>query len=205
MLKNALEAPKKAFEQFPPQVRIFLLRGLVLFALWKLLYLFIWAQPRTLDGPLTNAVGRQSVWMLNKIYNTDGFKATPVIAVTRMEGEYQVAKVSKIDKNGKHLLNIADDCNGLELFILYIGFILSMPATFKRKALYFFGGVLIIHLVNLLRCVGLSALLMHWDRYFDLAHHYTFKIMVYSTIFVLWVRFSNNLSVFKSSHEPVQK
>lgn len=204
MLKNALEAPKKAFEQFPPQVRIFLLRGLVLFSIWKFVYLFFWAQPRTLDGPLTNTVGSQSVWILNQVYQTKGFKATPVVAVTRMEGEYQIAKVSKIDKDGKHLLNIADDCNGLELFILYIGFILSMPASVKRKANYLIGGVVIIHLVNLLRCVGLSALLMHWDRYFDLAHHYIFKIMVYSTIFVLWVRFSNNLSVFKTSHEPVQ-
>ena len=204
MLKNALEAPKKAFEQFPPQVRIFLLRGLVLFGIWKFVYLFFWAQPRTLDGPLTNTVGSQSAWILNQVYQTKGFKATPVVAVTRMEGEYQVAKVNKIDKDGKHLLNIADDCNGLELFILYVGFILSMPASVKRKVIYLIGGVFIIHLVNLLRCVGLSALLMHWDRYFDLAHHYIFKIMVYSTIFVLWVRFSNNLSVFKTSHEPVQ-
>jgi exosortase/archaeosortase family protein len=204
MLKNALEAPKKAFEQFPPQVRIFLLRGLVLFGIWKFVYLFFWAQPRTLDGPLTNTVGSQSVWILNQIYQTKGFKATPVVAVTRMEGDYQIAKVSKIDKDGKHLLNIADDCNGLELFILYVGFILSMPASVKRKVIYLIGGVFIIHLVNLLRCVGLSALLMHWDRYFDLAHHYIFKIMVYSTIFVLWVRFSNTLSVFKTSHEPVQ-
>jgi exosortase family protein XrtF len=203
MLKSALEVPKKTFGQFPPQVRIFLLRGLVLFALWKIIYLFFLAQPRTLDGPLTNAVGRQSVWMLNKLYQTQGFKATPVVAVTRMEGEYQVAKVSKIDKNGKHLLNISDDCNGLELFILYIGFILSMPATIKRKVVYLIVGVCIIHIVNLLRCVGLSALLMRWDEYFDLAHHYIFKIMVYSTIFVLWVRFSNNLSVFKTNHEPV--
>ncbi len=204
MLKNALEAPKKAFEQFPPQVRIFLLRGLVLFGIWKFVYLFFWAQPRTLDGPLTNTVGSQSAWILNQVYQTKGFKATPVVAVTRMEGEYQVAKVNKIDKDGKHLLNIADDCNGLELFILYVGFILSMPASVKRKVIYLIGGVFIIHLVNLLRCVGLSALLMHWDRYFDLAHHYIFKVMVYSTIFVLWVRFSNNLSVFKTSHEPVQ-
>jgi|1048.fasta_scaffold00872_7 exosortase family protein XrtF len=204
MLKSALEAPKKAFEQFPPQVRIFLLRGLVLFALWKFVYLFFWAQPRTLDGPLTNTVGNQSVWILNQVYQTNGFKATPVVAVTRMEGEYQIAKVSKIEKDRKHLLNIADDCNGLELFILYIGFILSMPASIKRKLIYLIGGVFIIHLVNLLRCVGLSALLMHWDRYFDLAHHYIFKIMVYSTIFVLWVRFSNNLSVFKTNHESVQ-
>jgi exosortase family protein XrtF len=203
MLKNALEAPKKAFEQFPPQIRIFLLRGLVLFGIWKFVYLFFWAQPRTLDGPLTNTVGSQSVWILNQVYQTKGFKATPVVAVTRMEGDYQIAKVSKIDKDGKHLLNIADDCNGLELFILYIGFILSMPATIKRKVVYLIGGVFIIHIVNLLRCVGLSALLMHWDRYFDLAHHYIFKIMVYSTIFVLWVRYSNNLSVFKTSHEPV--
>jgi exosortase family protein XrtF len=203
MLKNALEAPKKAFEQFPPQIRIFLLRGLVLFAIWKFVYLFFWAQPRTLDGPLTNTVGSQSVWILNQVYQTKGFKATPVVAVTRMEGDYQIAKVSKIDKDGKHLLNIADDCNGLELFILYIGFILSMPATIKRKVIYLIGGVFIIHIVNLLRCVGLSALLMHWDRYFDLAHHYIFKIMVYSTIFVLWVRYSNNLSVFKTSHEPL--
>jgi hypothetical protein len=36
---------------------------------------------------------------------------------------------------------------------------------------------------------------MNWDAYFDVAHHYIFKIMVYSVIFILWVIFSKNLSL----------
>lgn len=183
---------------FPPPIRTFLIRSLVLFVVWKSCYLFFWMGNRTLDKPLTQMVGNQSAAALNLMHPLDSFTATPKVAVMRMEGEYQLSKVSTINRNGKSIMHIADNCNGLELFVLYLGFILAMPAPINRKIVFSVLGILLIHVVNILRCVGLTSLLLHWDRYFDFAHHYIFKVVVYATIFAMWIWFAKPLN-FKSS------
>ncbi|MFZ9718713.1 MAG: exosortase/archaeosortase family protein, partial [Chitinophagaceae bacterium] len=75
---------------------------------------------------------------------------------------------------------------------------LAMPASWKRKVIFAFTGAIIIHFVNLIRCVGLCALAINASVHFDFAHHYLFKIMVYSTIFLLWVQFMRKVSLKKA-------
>ncbi len=203
MLGSQLAKLKSTLADFPPQIKTFLIRSFILFVVWKGLYLLFWSEKRTLDDPLTQMVAKHSVWVLNQITPGNQFTAKPLLAMKNFEGEIQVSRVSRIDRNGKPIMNIADECNGLELFILYFGFLLAMPATIKRKLWFGFGGILIIHAVNVFRCVGLGLLLMNWDTYFDIAHHYIFKIMVYSTIFILWVIFSKNLSFSNTKNEAV--
>ena len=203
MLGSQLAKLKSTLADFPPQIKTFLIRSFILFVVWKGLYLLLWSEQRTLDDPLTQMVAKHSVWLLNQITPGNQFTAKPMIAMKNFEGEIQVSRVSRIDRNGKPIMNIADECNGLELFILYFGFLLAMPASIKRKLWFGFGGIFIIHAVNIIRCVGLGLLLMNWDTYFDIAHHYIFKIMVYSTIFILWVIFSKNLSFSNAKHEAV--
>ena len=203
MLGLQLEKLKSILADFPPQIKTFLIRSFILFVVWKGLYLLLWSEKRTLDDPLTQIVAKHSVWVLNQITPGNTFTAKPMIAVKNFEEEIQVSRVSRIDRNGKPIMNIADECNGLELFVLYFGFLLAMPAVIKRKIWFGLCGILIIHAVNILRCVGLGLLLMNWDTYFDIAHHYIFKIMVYSTIFILWVVFSKNLSFSTPKNEAV--
>lgn len=203
MLGSQLAKLKSTLADFPPQIKTFLIRSFILFVVWKGLYLLLWSEKRTLDDPLTQMVAKHSVWVLNQITPGNQFTAKPMIAMKNFEGEIQVSRVSRIERNGKPIMNIADECNGLELFILYFGFLLAMPAKIKRKIWFGFSGIFIIHAVNVIRCVGLGLLLMNWDTYFDIAHHYIFKIMVYSTIFILWVIFSKNLSFTNSKNEAV--
>jgi exosortase family protein XrtF len=195
---------KDTASSYPPAIRAFLIRSLILFVVWKGLYIFFLAEPRTLDDPLTQMVGKHSVWVLNKFIPEHKFTSKSKIALKKFEGEIQVSRVSMIYDNGKLLMYISDECNGLELFILYFGFIIAMPASLKRKGLFALIGIFVIHGVNILRCVGLSMLLMNWDTYFDLAHHYIFKIMVYSVIFILWVIFTKKLSFSTPNNETVQ-
>ena len=203
MVGKWLDGLNKTLADFPPQIKTFLIRSFFLFVVWKGLYLLFWSEQRTLDRPLTLLVGHQSVQLLNRLTADTQFKAKPMVAVKRFEGEIQVSHVSLITRNGKPIMNIADECNGLELFVLYLGFLLAMPTSIKRKFIFALIGMALIHFVNLMRCVGLSLVLMNWDRYFDIAHHYIFKIMVYSTIFVLWIVFSKKLQFTKTTHEAV--
>lgn len=203
MVGNWLSELKQTLADFPPLVKTFLIRALLLFVIWKGLYLFFWSESRTLDDPLTLLVGKQSAQLLNFFTASGDFNSKPMVALKRFEGEIQVSQVAFVSKGTKPIMNIADECNGLELFVLYIGFIIAMPTSIKRKLIFGISGILIIHAVNLLRCIGLGLLVMHWDQYFDVAHHYIFKIMVYSTIFFLWILFSRKLQLSKVSNETV--
>lgn len=203
MLGKQFDALKSTLASFPPQIKAFVIRAFILFVVWKGLYLFFWAESRALDDPLTKLVGKHTVWVLDKINPSHEFIAKPKVALKNFEGEIQVSRVSMIYSDGKAIMNIADECNGLELFVLYFGFLIAMPATLKRKFLFGLSGIFIIHAVNILRCVGLGLLLMNWDAAFDIAHHYIFKIMVYSVIFILWVIFSKNLSLTRPKNETV--
>ena len=53
------------WNQVPKAVRQFLLRGLIVLVVWKVLYLCFLAPARILDGPLTYSVGAMSASALN--------------------------------------------------------------------------------------------------------------------------------------------
>ncbi|MBM3443020.1 MAG: hypothetical protein FJX89_10010 [Bacteroidetes bacterium] len=105
---------------------------------------------------------------------------------TYIEGE-------RIQSPTREIIGIADNCNGLGLLVLYISFTLPVPDTWKRKLIYGTVGLLIAHVVNILRCVDLGALMLRMDAYFEIAHHYIFKMFIYGTISHLWVRYSINI------------
>jgi exosortase family protein XrtF len=198
-MKKLVNNLRLFYSQLQTQIAKFLQNALLIFIIWKSIYLIVLLPNRTIDDPLTSMVGTQSVWLLNTIYSTNSYASKDIIATISFEGVSQSNPVANIYKNGTSLMKIADGCNGLELFVLYIGFIIAMPAMLKRKLAYIIFGVFIIHLVNLLRCAGLSVLIEHLQPYFDIAHHYIFKMVIYGIIFLLWIQFSNRLTLFNKA------
>jgi exosortase/archaeosortase family protein len=196
-MKNYLNRIQTKFNQelqhFPKPVRVFILKVVVFSLLWKCLYVFVLYEPRILDEPLTDYVGQNSAWVLNKLYHSDTFNAELLVTKSQFEGQTVIGKASHIYFNKRLVMFIADGCNGLELFVLYLIFIFALPATFKRKLFFVVAGLFIIHFVNILRCVGLVALLIHYDEYFNIAHHYIFKMAVYLSIFFCWFWFAKGV------------
>jgi exosortase family protein XrtF len=194
-MKHLLERLRAFRDAFPKEVRQFLVRAFLLFVAWKSLYLFLWQAPRTLDAPLTRSVGVQTAWALNLFHGGATFTEREVFRRTVIEGAVILSPMSHVFQGNRRIIGIADNCNGLELFILYIGFILAMPTPWRRKIIYGLAGLAIVHVANILRCTGLAALMLYRDAYFEFAHHYIFKMMIYGTIFLLWVRFSRKISL----------
>lgn len=162
-----------------------LVNGFVLLALWKLAYT-LWLQPdRLLDEPLTRLVADQSAWVMNLFAEgspyTVGTTTRPNAAEAGLTTRY-----GTIFEHGKSVINIADPCNGLEFLLLYIWFIVVMPGSLRRKTFFLAGGILALHISNLLRCWGLVVVQKSYPNVFDFAHHYLFKIIIYGISFVLW-------------------
>ena len=102
--------------------------------------------------------------------------------------------------NNKQLIRIADGCNGLDLFVLNIGFLVCFPGQRLRKILLFaFAGMAGIFVLNVLRCVALTWLHIHQPQWTDIAHHYIFTAIVYGAIFWSWTLYVRNARMDKYS------
>ncbi|MBS1771886.1 MAG: archaeosortase/exosortase family protein [Bacteroidetes bacterium] len=160
--------PRITFSNIKP----FVIRGLLLLAGWKLLYVFI-LQPKGIpDNWLTTFTEDCTARFLSLFYKT-------------------VAQDNHtIYLDGIQTVIIAPQCNGLEVFVLYVGFLLCIPTTITRMLSFAIGGVLVIFALNILRTSGLAVMLYHGSFLFDFAHHYAFKLIIYAVAFAGWVLYT---------------
>jgi len=184
------------WNQIPSLVKQFLARGLILFIIWKIIYLGFLVPGRILDKPLTTTVGILTAQGLNLATNSKDYRSKtefgPVLdADTKGKGEMQQ---SVYFKNYK-LVGIYDGCNALELFVLYAGFIVCMPATLKRKIIFISVGTALIFIINILRCMGVSYVVQYHPKQANFVHHYVFVFVVYGLIIALWLLFVNKLKI----------
>lgn len=175
----------------PLPIRLFLGKALLFFIIWKVIYGVFLFNSKILDTPLTMHVGNASALFLNNSGFMSGFTSQAVF----IEDENSMVEASEIYHNDKLVLYIADSCNGLELMVLYIGFIICMPSKFWRKVKYVIIGILLIDFINILRCSGLIYLREYFHAYFDFAHHYLFKAVVYGATFLMWMVYSRKISL----------
>ncbi len=174
MLKNLMFS-------LPALVRIFLFRSLACFLGWQLLYHLLLAPPRKLDGWLTMRTARSTARLLTRLYKP----ATVVVEELRA-----VVYIGKYP-----LIGIADGCNGLDLFVLHLGFVFCFPGqSARRRILFALGGLAGIYLLNIVRCAALCWLHIYHPELTEVAHHYVFTAIVYGAIFWSWVFYLNNLN-----------
>jgi exosortase/archaeosortase family protein len=185
----------------PYAVRLFLTRCLILFIVFQCFFIGIETRTRLLNGPLTNSVATSSIQILNQVWPNGHFTSKPRKKQIVREGVNEIGHGITIFTNKKAILYIADACNGLELIALFIGFIISMPTTLSRKVKYILFGSIFIYYTNVFRCIGLILLQWNSSKHFDFAHHYLFKMVVYSSILWLWHFYmkKTNLKIEKSA------
>lgn len=181
------------WQLIPRPARLFLLKGLALLILWKTLYLAFLAPARLLDEPLTHSVGIATAYTLNLFSGTDGFTTKSEINRVETEGIITYDPVMAVYLHNRPTLSIADPCNALELFVLFAGFIICLPAKASRKIGFISAGLLLIWVINVLRCVGLIEIYLYNPKYTHFSHHYAFKFIVYGFIFLLWMLFTKKL------------
>ena len=182
-------------DQIPYAVRTFLLKGLLLFVAWKLIYLLFLLPSRVLDRPLTRFTAISAAKTLNYFSHSSGYTTQDEIDEYDADGYHETQYVTSIFYENEKSLSVADVCNALELLILYLGFIICFPAGLKRKVSFGILGILLICLVNILRCAGLAWIFIYYPDYGDFSHHYVFTFIVYVCIFLLWFWFSKKPSV----------
>lgn len=164
----------KTIHKEPVKVNIkpFIIRGLALVIGWNIVYHFLLMPAGIPDNQLTAAVQ----WGTSKMLS-------PFFADVTQSG-------ASIFINGKQSINIAPQCNGLELIMLYIGFIICIPAGIRRMVVFTLTGIAVIYILNVLRCSLLAWMYYDHHSLANFAHHYAFKLVIYAAVFYGWVLYA---------------
>jgi exosortase/archaeosortase family protein len=196
----------QGWQRIPATVKYFLLKGILLFTTWKLLYIFVLLPNRVLDRPLTHLIGAGTAATLNIFSHGSPYSARPDVNNKLMDdGSVFPEPVMQVYWRTDKVLSIADVCNGLELMVLYAALLLALPGATSRKLIFIITGLLLINVMNILRCSALVLVFRHKPEYVNFIHHYVFNFVVYGVIFWLWLRYSETTEFIKKEtlHAPI--
>lgn len=158
----------------------FLAFGLILYLSWFALYEW-WIHPMEW---VDNAVIGNTLNLSQKILGWMGY-------VTETSGN----RIMGI--KGTPGLFIGDSCNGISLFALYSIFIIAFPGKIISKIIFIPAGILVIHFLNVLRVVVLAIVETYSYEWTEFNHTYTFTLIIYGFIFMMWLFWINKFSGLK--------
>lgn len=84
------------------------------------------------------------------------------------------------------ILNVFEGCNGLNVIIVFLAFVLAFGGALKKMLWFIPLGILVIHIFNLLRILLLYFLSNSHSTYFYYFHKYFFTAAIYLAVFFLW-------------------
>jgi len=159
-----------------PTIR-FLIIVFGLYTLWYILYKTVIQPANFVDMFVINTTIDISKWIL-ELFGYAVFTG--------------VERVIGVDGTGG--LWIGDNCNGMTLFALFTWFIVAYKGAIKYKIPYILFGIITIELMNVLRVVGLAILDTHSRAWTEFNHTYTFTMIIYGYIFLLWMVWVNRFA-----------
>ncbi|HWA33072.1 MAG TPA: exosortase family protein XrtF [Cyclobacteriaceae bacterium] len=159
--------------EFAPAIRflvVFLgiyLGGNILYGLYVEFY-------RPGPDAATVAVTRQTTGLLNFFGEPTGTK------LDAMSPYVQLLRDNKI------VLRVFEGCNGLNVMVIFLAFVLAFGGKAKRMVPYIFFGIVVIHAANLLRIILLYYTALYRPILFYYFHKYFFTAVLYMVVFALW-------------------
>lgn len=161
--------------QIPFSVRAFLIKALIVFIIWNTFYHFILSPSNIPDKWLTKYVSIYSYDILTELFPSIHFD------INNINDEKMV-----ILKNNQFFFSVNHHCNGLELYALYIGFILCLPTYFSRRLFFILVGTSFLFFLNVVRITALGWVRIEHSHWLSFSHKFLFKGIMYAIIFLLW-------------------
>jgi exosortase/archaeosortase family protein len=87
--------------------------------------------------------------------------------------------------NGFVYVNLS--CSGLKQFYQWFFLMLLYPGPWRHKLWFFPLGLIIIHIVNIFRIVGMVFVTINLPQHWDFIHDYVMRPFFYVVMFALWV------------------
>lgn len=86
----------------------------------------------------------------------------------------------------RNALNVYEGCNGINVMIVFVAFIVAFGGAVRKMAWFIPMGLVLIHTFNLVRVVGLYYIAEYRHEYFYYTHKYAFTAFIYIFVLILW-------------------
>lgn len=161
------------FQEFKPAFA-FLAKFLAIYILGNVLYgLFVESFGNQPDE-ITTVVTRQTSAILSWFDEPVSFINSPEKPTVLLQ------------RTGDTILSVYEGCNGVNVMIVFIAFILAFGGKKKMIAPFIIMGLIILHITNLIRILLLYYVALSYQHYFYFVHKYLFTAVLYLVVFVLW-------------------
>lgn len=167
---------------------LFLAKFLAFYFIANIIYGIYVESCGNLPDMFTQQVSTQTAFFLKKIDSS--------IDTEISKNEPQVS----LKSGGEVVLNVFEGCNGINVMIVFVAFLIAFGGQAKKLVWFLFSGLIIIHLTNIMRLSLLYYVAQHYKIYFYFIHKYIFTAILYLIVIVLWV-----IWVFKVNVKSDQK
>lgn len=86
----------------------------------------------------------------------------------------------------RYVLSVYEGCNGINVMIVFLSFLLAFPGWSKKLLWFAPLGLLLIHIFNIGRIVFLYWVAESLPNLYYFTHKYVFTAIIYLVVFVLW-------------------
>ena len=168
---------KNIFNQYK-QFFTFLLK----FVLFYVVFIFVYKlylsqfdlQKNEVDG-ITKSVAYQTqqfmLWFENDVN------------IVKNENEPSIKMIYKT----RYVARIIEGCNAVSVMILFAAFVFAFSTQWKKTLLFIVFGIVLIHVLNVIRIALLSFALYCYPQYEEILHGTIFPLFIYGVVFVLWI------------------
>ncbi|HTF82240.1 MAG TPA: hypothetical protein VL947_10955 [Cytophagales bacterium] len=179
-------------EKKHPVLKLFLYI-ILLYVAWYVFYQFVLIPGGSFDFWLTRQVTSHSISLLN------------LLSVEHFSMFVNPYGKCSILRDNLKVISVNHACNGQVLYPVFISFIVVTGGHWLNKITMALLGSLVIYISNLIRVISLVYVKISYPQYLDFNHKYTFVILVYSVIFLLWVYWANMFSKYKIFNHASKK
>ena len=173
----------KTIKNFISKHNLYVLRDVVIFILITLAIHFIWRLwARQFNyAPISDFMYTIMNAMAVEVYRESAWMIEGIIDIVRVDDTMYMHFPNKC------MMYINEGCSGLKQMLQFSLLMIFFPGPWKKKLWFIPLGVIIMHLTNLFRVVGLAIIMNNWPQYWDFSHDYIFRPIFYVVIFGLWV------------------
>jgi exosortase/archaeosortase family protein len=169
--------------EFINKHRLYSLKDVALFIIITAAIHFAWKvwQNSFEYAPITQFMYDLMVLMSTEVYSESSWIISGFIEIETVE-----ISLNMIFPEGS-MMWVNSGCSGLKQMIQFALLMLIFPGPWKKKLWFIPLGIVVMHLTNIFRIVGMAAVINNWPQYGDFSHDYIFRPFFYLVIFLLWV------------------
>jgi len=167
--------------EFKPAL-IFLVKFLAVYFLGNIIYGLYIESFGSVADPMTSWVSEQAVVFIRFV----GMNSETL-------GDDFAPKV-RLLLDGHSVVSVYEGCNGLNVMIIFVAFLMAYAGNARRLLWFIPFGLLVIHLINLVRIILLFFVAEYYKHYLYFTHKYLFTAVIYVVVLILWYWWITRLS-----------